>query len=71
MQLGRQDKFANVTLPAGAPAWITVEVLTDTLESYQPLYTEPMTVDEALGILINFGNVLSVLKGDGREKVKT
>ena len=46
------------SVPSGAPAWITGELIVRTIDVWQPYYSEPLTADDALLILINVGQVL-------------
>jgi len=48
-----------------------MSVIEDTLRTFQPLYSHDMTIDEAVGILLNLGNLFRILKGDPNEEVET
>jgi hypothetical protein len=50
-----------VTVPAGAPAWVTAELLEHTLRVWQPKYNVPLTPDDALAIILNVGRLFEVL----------
>lgn len=41
-----------ILVPAGAPSWVTVELLNETLRVWQPYYDTPLRVDDALEILL-------------------
>lgn len=58
-------------VPQGVPAWITAEVIEDTLRTFQPFYPYDLTVDEAVGILLNVGNLFRVLKGEQHAEIQT
>ena len=45
----------------GAPAWITPEMLADTLVTWQPYYDEQLTETEALEILLAVGQLVDLL----------
>ena len=50
-------------VPAGLPAWITADLIAETLRVWQPYYAQPLTPEEAIGILLNVGNLFGVLSG--------
>ena len=50
-----------VTVPAGAPRWVTPELLADTLHVWQPYYGN-LTSEDALAIILNVGNLFDVLR---------
>lgn len=52
-----------ITLPPGTPAWITPKLLQRTMETWQPFYKEPLTLDDAVIILISVGRLFEVLHG--------
>ena len=39
--------------PAGAPAWVTPELLAQTIDTWQPYYQFSLTTHDALEILLN------------------
>ena len=49
-------------IPVGAPSWITPELVADTIETWQPYYTQDLTADDAVEILMGVGNLFKVLK---------
>lgn len=55
------------TRPAGAPAWVTAELLADTVAAWQPYYAEDLTTDDALEILLAAGRLLEAL-GDAKHE---
>ena len=57
------DGDAAPDLPPGLPGWVTAELMTMTLEVWQPYYADPLTVDDAVGMLTGAGRLLSVLIG--------
>ena len=48
-------------VPNGAPDWVTVELITYTIEVWQPYYRDRLTADDALEMLLNAGQLLRVL----------
>jgi hypothetical protein len=40
-----------VTVPPGAPPWISGELIEETLRVWQPYYAELLTVDDAVAII--------------------
>ena len=47
----------------GIPSWITPELIVDTVRTWQRYYTEPLTVQDAVGILMGVGNLFASLSG--------
>ena len=54
-------------LPDGLPEWITPDVVADTLRTFRPFYGPDLTLDDALGMLIQVGNLFAVLSGEPHE----
>jgi hypothetical protein len=50
-----------LTVPAGAPRWVTPELLADTLRVWRPYYGE-LTSHDALTIIMNVGNLFDALR---------
>lgn len=48
--------------PAGAPAWITPELLADTIETWQPYYGGQLTAMDSLEILLGISQLLDALR---------
>ena len=48
-------------VPAGAPAWISAELIEETLRVWQPYYANPLTVEDALDIMQAAGQLVEVL----------
>jgi hypothetical protein len=68
-QDGRQPApNGEVAVPAGAPAWITAQLLQATIETWQPHYERPLTPEDALEILLNVDRLLAFLEDSGVEK---
>jgi hypothetical protein len=58
------DRCGSVTVPPGAPAWVTQELLRDTITTWQPYYPAPLTADDALEILLSVAHLLDVMGQD-------
>ena len=54
----------QVAVPAGAPSWITAQLLQATIETWKPHYERPLTPEDALEILLNVDHFLAVLLED-------
>lgn len=47
--------------PAGAPPWVTPELIEKTIKVWQRFYEAPLTTDDALGIILNVSGLVEVL----------
>jgi hypothetical protein len=52
---------APATLPAGAPNWVTEDLIELTLSTWQPWYKRQLTPEDALAIIMNVGRMFEVL----------
>lgn len=57
----RKPPRDGITVPGGAPAWITPALIRETLATWQPFYRDSMTVDDAVRILTSVGRLFEVL----------
>lgn len=59
-----QSPQANVLkqVPPGSPSWISPELISSTIDAWQPYYGEPLTDEDALEILTNVGLLYEVLE---------
>lgn len=58
-------------VPAGAPAWITPELITSTLEIWQPYYDALLTPADACAMILAVSELSAVLsRGTHRETVR-
>ncbi len=57
----RRPLHDGITVPEGAPAWITPALIRETLATWQPFYRDSMTVDDAVRILASVGRLFEVL----------
>ena len=48
-------------VPAGAPDWITPELVEATIRVWQPYYEAILTPDEAVTMILNVGRLYGVL----------
>lgn len=48
-------------VPPGTPAWITVELLRLTLKVWQKHYSEPLSIQDAVTIVLNAEQLFGVL----------
>jgi hypothetical protein len=48
-------------LPAGAPDWVTEDLIIETLETWQPYYNGSLTVEDALEILIGVTKLFEII----------
>lgn len=48
-------------VPDGAPAWVTLELLEQTIRVWQPYYSDPLTPETALAIIQSVGRLIEVL----------
>ncbi len=61
----RQDaEPTTVRVPAGAPLWITPELVAHTLRVWQRYYEQPLTPEDALEIIRSAGRMMDVLSDE-------
>ena len=51
-----------VSMPKGAPAWITQPLIAATIEAWQADYDHKLTTDDAVEILLMFDRLVGVLE---------
>ena len=51
-------------VPPGSPAWITDELIEMTLNVWQRFYAVPLTVEDAVEMLMRVSNLVRVLHPD-------
>src|SRR5256885_801485 len=56
-------------LPAGTPPWITAELANQTIATWQPSYAQPLTLQDAIQILLSVGQLIEALEGSDGEKL--
>ena len=52
---------ARGIVPAGAPDWITAELVDLTIRVWQPFYEDVVTPEEAVTMILNVGRLYGVL----------
>lgn len=58
-------------LPAGAPAWVTADLIARTIRVWQRYYPTPLTVDDALAMILNVAGLIEVFsQGDRHEAIR-
>jgi len=50
-----------LAVPDGVPDWITVELIRQTLETWQPYYQDSLSVEDAITMILNVGQLFRVL----------
>lgn len=61
----------QVAIPSGAPPWVTVEDILETIQVWQRYSEEPLTSDDALAILVNVRKLLElVVRDSGHEELQ-
>jgi hypothetical protein len=60
-------EFQPNAVPAGAPAWVTKQLVEQTLRVWQPYYTHPLTVEDAIDIMQAVGQLVRVLSCEGSQ----
>jgi hypothetical protein len=58
----KYNSFAQVNPSSGTPAWITADLINDTIDTWQPFYDRELTADDALEILQNVAHVFDALE---------
>jgi hypothetical protein len=51
----------RIELPPGAPAWVSVEMVEQTLRVWQPRYETPLTTEDAVEILMGASGLMHAL----------
>ena len=59
----------EITRPAGAPAWITTDLIASTILTWQPYYNEPLTSEVVLEILLSVDRLIELLESTDGETV--
>jgi len=60
-QHGQKSPGEPIIVPAGVPSWITAELIQRTLKVFQPRYPTPLTLGEAVAMLLNVGRLFGEL----------
>jgi hypothetical protein len=54
-----------VCVPAGAPTWVTLELIEQTLRVWQPFYHDQLIPEDALEIIMGVGLLIEALSAGG------
>ena len=57
--------YAMANVPAGAPPWITPELIEHTLRVWQPFYESQLISEDALEIIMSVDRVSDLLSSGG------
>ena len=55
------EKKRDEVLPAGTPQWISMDLVRDTIETWQPFYSSALALQDAVNILLGMGRLFRVL----------
>jgi len=53
-----------IIIPDGTPAWISQELIQETLRVWQPFYAVHLTTQDAIEMITNVGRMYDVLSRD-------
>jgi len=56
------DKTHDIPQPPGAPDWATPALLDKTIKTWQPYYSEQLTVADALDILLAVSRLVDTIR---------
>ena len=69
---GRSDESPfTVQVPAGAPRWVTPELIEHTLRVWQPYYRDPLIPEDALEMIMGVSRIVDVFSGGDREAIRS
>jgi hypothetical protein len=57
-----EKQAATAKVPAGAPHWVTPELIAKTKRVWQRYYPEPLTDEAALGIVLDWSVAIDALR---------
>ena len=52
-------------VPAGAPSWVTQELIDRTIRVWQPYYKAMLSADDALAMILNVARMFGVVSQKG------
>lgn len=62
---------ATHALPAGAPAWVTADLIERTIRVWQRYYAVQLTTEDALVMILNVAGLIEVFsQGDRHETIR-
>lgn len=56
------SQLPEIVLPPATPAWVTPELVEQTLKTWQPYYQEPLTIDDTIVMIRNVGLMFDALR---------
>lgn len=64
-------KGSTARIPAGAPSWVTAELIELTLETWQPYYSHQLIEADALEMIMGVDQLFGVVSRDkNHEKIR-
>lgn len=69
----RFNRPSSPLVPAGAPPWVTAELIEQTLRVWQPFYAQQLIPDDALEIIMSADRLFEVVargRRDEPEKIR-
>lgn len=66
---GVRAETPRAPFPAGTPAWITHELIEHTRSVWQPRYENPLSIEDAIGILTGAARLMRTLQASGSRDV--
>lgn len=67
----RSHQPAAVAVPPGAPHWVTLELIEQTIQTWQPFYADQLIPEDALGIIMGVSRMVNELSnGDSHEAIR-
>jgi hypothetical protein len=60
----RTLNLADITVPPGAPSWISAQLIAETIRVWQPYYAETLTPIDALDMILNVSRLVDVICAD-------
>ncbi len=55
---------STARVPIGAPSWVTVELIEQTLKVWQPFYADQLIPEDALEMIMSVDQLFSVVSRD-------
>lgn len=52
---------STARIPAGAPSWVTADLIERTIKIWQPFYTNPLIPEDALEMIMGVDQLFSVV----------
>ncbi len=65
----RQNESEKYAVPAGCPKWVTVEMIKETIQTWQPYYVTPLKPVDALEMILNVGHLMMSFKENSHETI--